>query len=55
MGDRRKKIHRAKLISEAGDVSPLCAKTPKPINLKKESWTNRDEAVTCKKCLELMK
>jgi len=50
-----KEIHRAKLVSQNGDVSPLCAEVPKALNLKKESWTNRDEAVTCKKCLELMK
>ena len=55
LGYEEKIRHRAKLISTKGDVSPLCASFPKKINLKKESWTNRDEAVTCPKCLALMK
>ena len=46
--------HRAELISNNGDVSPLCAKTPHKINLAKELWTNRDEAVTCPKCLRII-
>jgi hypothetical protein len=43
-------IHRGKLVSPNGDVSPLCAATPRNIDLAKESWTNRDDAVTCPKC-----
>ncbi len=46
-----KKYHLAKLWSTKGDVSPLCAKTPRKIDLRKESWTLRPEAVTCKRCL----
>jgi hypothetical protein len=46
--------HRAKLISNNGDVSPLCAKIPRKLNLVKELWTNRDEAVTCHKCLAII-
>jgi len=49
-------IHKAKLVASHGDVSPLCAKTPRKIDLSKESWTLRDNAVTCPKCLvELQK
>lgn len=44
--------HRAKLIAPDGSVSPLCAKTPKAIDLTKELWTARDDAVTCLKCLK---
>jgi len=47
--------HLAKMISSEGDVSPLCAKTPKKLNLSKETWTNRPEAVNCKRCLALIK
>ncbi len=43
-------IHKAKLISRNGDVSPLCANKPRKLNLAKESWTNRNDAVTCEKC-----
>ncbi len=46
--------HRAKLIAANGDVSPLCAEVPKALDLKKTCWTNRNEAVTCKKCLVKM-
>jgi len=50
-----KPIHRAKLISQAGNISPFCAETPRKLNLAKESWTNRDDAVTCRKCLSKLK
>jgi len=45
-------VHKAKLVSDKGDVSPLCAKTPRTIDLVKESWTLRDSEVTCPKCLK---
>ena len=47
--------HKAKLMNNAGQVSPLCANKPRPINFKKESWTTKDSLVTCKKCLKLLK
>lgn len=50
-----KVYHRARFVNSRGGVSPLCAKTPKALNLKRELWTNRDEAVTCPKCLLLIK
>jgi hypothetical protein len=49
----RKKYHMAKLIGDGG-VSPLCAKTPRKINLHRESWTTHKKMVTCKQCLALM-
>lgn len=49
-----KPIHRAKLISPDGRVSPLCAAKPRAINLKRASWSNRDEAVTCPRCLKII-
>lgn len=51
----RKKYHMAALMSNKGDVSPLCGKKPRKLNLKKELWTLEEGAVTCKKCLELLK
>ena len=47
-------IHRAGLTNEKGQVSARCFKRPRPINLEIASWTIRDEAVTCKKCLRWM-
>jgi hypothetical protein len=44
-------VHLAKLILPEGDISPLCASKPRKLNLSVELWTNRAEAVTCKKCL----
>ncbi len=44
-------VHKAKLISPEGDVSPVCAGNPRKVNMKKESWTTDSKAVTCKKCL----
>jgi hypothetical protein len=49
-----RKVHRADLINSHGSISALCFKKPHPINMMKESWTNRDEAVTCKACLKLI-
>jgi len=47
--------HRAHLVNQFGDVSPLCAKTPHKIDLTKgQSWTSIDSAVTCPKCLKSM-
>ena len=46
-----KPVHMAKMISAHGDVSPLCAKRPKAINLKTDLWTTCKDAVTCPKCL----
>ena len=46
-----KKYHYANKINENGDVSALCFKNLKKINLNFECWTIRKEAVTCKKCL----
>ena len=46
--------HRAGLMRDDGAVSALCFKTPHAINLKRATWTNRDEAVTCQKCLAVI-
>ena len=46
--------HMADKINENGDVSALCFKRPRAIDLSKTRWTNRPEAVTCKKCLNQM-
>ena len=49
-------IHRAGLSHLlTGQVSARCFKKPRPINMDIASWTIRDEAVTCKKCLALIK
>jgi hypothetical protein len=51
---RAKLIHRASLIRSDGSVSAKCFAKPKPIDLKRATWTNRDEAVTCPKCRAAM-
>jgi hypothetical protein len=50
-----KTYHFAKMIREDGMVSPLCADRPRALNLKRDSWTNRAEAVTCAKCRKRLK
>lgn len=50
-----KKYHKAKHLGPNGKVSALCFEKPKAIDLKKALWTLRDEAVTCEKCLKVMK
>lgn len=50
----KRTYHKGALMNAAGDVSPLCAKKPRRLDLKKHQlWTNRWEAVNCKKCLAL--
>ncbi len=46
--------HRAKYMSAAGGVSALCHAKPRPIDIKKQSWTIVDEHVTCPKCRKLL-
>ena len=50
-----KTYHFAAKISNRGDVSALCFEAPRPINLKRALWTNRENAVTCKRCLAALK
>lgn len=47
-----KTYHFAAKMSAEGDVSALCFKVPRAIDLTRASWTVRAEAVTCKKCKE---
>lgn len=49
-----KTYHMAKAVTENGDVSALCYKHPRAINLRLTSWTIRPDAVTCPKCKKAM-
>jgi hypothetical protein len=46
-------VHRGHKASIKG-VSALCFKRPRAIDLRVATWTNRDEAVTCPKCLAIL-
>lgn len=50
----KKKYHFAAKMSRDGQVSALCFKRPRAINLDVALWTITPEAVTCTKCLRLM-
>lgn len=50
-----KNVHMAKMMNEKGDVSPLCAKNPRKINLKNATWTIIRHRVTCKACIAKLK
>ena len=52
---RAKRIHKAAQVNPSGQVSALCYKTPRAINLRRESWTLLDDAVTCKRCRAILK
>lgn len=45
--------HKAAKIAPNGDVSALCYQAARKIPVS-ETWTNRDEAVTCKQCLMIL-
>ncbi len=49
-----KMVHMMWLVSEGGDVSPLCAKVPKALKLDRSTWTLLPKLVTCQKCLKAM-
>jgi len=51
----RKKYHKAAKSDGRGSVSALCFARPRPINLAHALWTLRDEAVTCPKCLRIIR
>lgn len=46
-----KTVHLASKIDQHGNVSALCFKRPRKIDLSKEIWTLRIEAATCKGCI----
>jgi hypothetical protein len=58
--DRKPYHYGAKMNAEGakmnaeGEVSPLCAKRPRALNLNRELWTLRPEAVTCKRCRKII-
>lgn len=47
---RPKPVHKADAVDIEGRVSALCFMSRRPIDLKRATWTLRDEAVTCPKC-----
>ena len=49
-----KLTHLADKMSADGRVSPLCAPTPRAIDLNRATWTIISDAVTCPKCLKIM-
>ena len=51
----KKMQHMADKINPRGGVSALCFSKPRAINLATATWTLRPEAVTCKKCMAIMK
>lgn len=52
----RKVYHLAAKISNHGEVSALCYKRPRAINLARgQSWVTDASRVTCQKCKRLAK
>jgi hypothetical protein len=45
--------HKAALVNDKGQVSALCFARPRAIDMKRVSWTNQWNDVTCPKCLKL--
>lgn len=46
--------HRGAQIDHRGRVSALCFSPARAIDMKRATWTMRDEAVTCPKCRALI-
>lgn len=47
--------HRGDKIDPKGRVSALCYPKPRAIDMKRATWVMTDEAVTCPKCLALIR
>lgn len=52
---RPRLYHFGDKIREDGSVSALCFKVPKPVDLRRASWTIRAEAVTCPQCRKMLR
>jgi hypothetical protein len=50
---RPKIIHRGDKIRLDGAVSARCFASARAIDLKRATWTLRDDAVTCPKCIRI--
>jgi hypothetical protein len=48
---RPKLTHMADLVNSRGEVSPICAASPRAIDLKRETWTLQRGSVSCEPCL----
>lgn len=46
--------HYGQYVNDKGDVSALCFKVPRAINLRQASWTYRAAAVTCQRCKRML-
>lgn len=51
---RPKRLHMADKVDQHGNVSALCFGAPRPIALRRASWTIRPDAVTCPACKQRM-
>ena len=51
----KKTYHMAAACNNLGGVSALCFKRHRSINLQIASWTLEPDAVTCEKCLRILK
>lgn len=51
----RRLVHMAAGLSRNGDVSARCYRRPRPINLKRATWTLRLSAVTCPRCKKIIR
>lgn len=51
---KRRITHFADWIREDGAVSAACFAKPRAIDMKRASWTNQPEFVSCKNCLALL-
>ena len=50
-----RKRHMADKVNERGGVSALCFSRPHVINMKRETWVTDEKAVTCAKCLDMIR
>lgn len=47
-------VHRGGWVNSKGQVSALCFKRPRAIDMKRATWVGHDDAVTCPKCVAVI-
>lgn len=45
-----KVVHLGAMVDPDGNASALCYRRPRPIDLRKASWTLADDLVSCPRC-----
>ena len=49
-----RRVHYGDKVAPNGGISPLCANTPRRIDMKHSTWTRVTTYVTCPRCKKML-